>query len=251
MNWIGNRYRLNLQYLGSNYCGWQIQQNGITVQQVLQEKLSQLCNSPVELVGCGRTDSGVHARRFTAHFDFDGEIPTDLAYRINKMLPNDISVFDCQAISPEFHARFSAIRRSYEYYIHLEKNAFLSQTSWWNPQLASADIDLANQAASWMIGTHPFSAFCKGEIPNNNPLCEVFEANWSQTECGWVFRITANRFLRNMVRATVGTLLDVAQKRSSMEEFRSLLMGGNRSDAGNSVPACGLFLTEVHYPSHF
>lgn len=243
-----NRYRMDLQYEGTSYCGWQIQTNGISVQQILQEKLTQLCNAPIEIVGCGRTDAGVHASKYTAHFDYEGELPKDLQYRLNKMLPPDIAVFQCTATSSEFHARFSAIQRSYEYHIHNEKNAFLSKYSWWNSHGMQLDFDLSNQAAQRMVGTHPFSAFCKGEIPNDNPQCTVFEAQWRKSETGWVFHISANRFLRNMVRATVGTLLDVAQHKTSLQEFETLLLGGTRSDAGNSVPACGLFLTDIQYP---
>ena len=242
-----NRYRLDLQYQGTHYCGWQIQPNGITIQQILQEKLSLLCNQPIEVVGCGRTDSGVHASYFVAHFDLHGELPSELEHRLNKMLPADIAIFNCMPAPANFHARFSAVKRSYEYHIHTEKNAFNSNFSWWNPAVKKLQLPEANQAALAMIGSHPFSAFCKGEIPNNNPLCEVFEAQWETTEHGFIFKISANRFLRNMVRATVGTLLDVGFNKMSMDEFRNLLKGGTRSDAGNSVPACGLYLTGVEY----
>jgi tRNA pseudouridine38-40 synthase len=241
------RYRLDMQYKGTNYCGWQIQPNGLTVQQVLQEKLSQLCNQSVEVVGCGRTDSGVHASYFVAHFDFQGNVPVDLPYRINKMLPVDIAVFSCNPVDSGFHARFDATKRTYQYHIHFQKNVFKESTSWWNPMLVELDIELTNRAASSMVGIHPFSAFCKGEIPNNNPLCEVFSSQWLKTEEGLMFEISANRFLRNMVRATVGTLIDVGTKKISMQAFESLLHGGQRSDAGNSVPACGLFLTGINY----
>ncbi len=241
------RYRLDLQYNGTNYCGWQVQPNGITVQQVLQEKLSQLLNQVVEVVGCGRTDSGVHASFFVAHFDMQGKIPVDLPYRLNKMLPGDIAVFNSIPVDSEFHARFDAIKRTYQYHIHFKKNVFKESTSWWNPLLLDLDLELTNLAATAMIGIHPFSAFCKGEIPNNNPLCEVFSSYWQKTEDGMIFEISANRFLRNMVRATVGTLIDVGMKKMSVEEFQHLLLGGERSDAGNSVPACGLFLTGIEY----
>ena len=242
-----SRYRLDLQYMGTNYCGWQIQPNGLTVQQVLQDKLSQLCNHPIEIVGCGRTDSGVHASYFVAHFDFHGKIPGDLPYRLNKMLPGDVAVFSCTSVDSKFHARFDATKRLYQYHIHFQKNVFKESTSWWNPLLVDLDIELTNRAASTMIGIHPFSAFCKGDIPNNNPLCEVFSSQWMKTEDGLIFEISANRFLRNMVRATVGTLIDVGMNKMSFEDFQQLLLGGQRSDAGNSVPATGLFLTGIEY----
>ncbi|MFM1791976.1 MAG: hypothetical protein RLZZ252_330 [Bacteroidota bacterium] len=244
---ILTRYRLDMQYKGTNYCGWQIQPNGLTVQQVLQEKLSQLCNQPIEVVGCGRTDSGVHASYFVAHFDFQGTIPFDLPYRLNKMLPGDIAVFRCSPVNSGFHARFDATKRTYQYHIHFQKNVFKESTSWWNPLLVELDIELTNLAASSMLGIHPFSAFCKGEIPNNNPLCEVYHSQWLKTEEGLLFEISANRFLRNMVRATVGTLIDVGMNKMPVAEFQQLLMGGQRSDAGNSVPASGLFLTGIDY----
>jgi len=244
---VVNRFRLDLQYEGTRYCGWQIQPNGITVQEVLQEKLSQLCNKEIEVVGCGRTDSGVHASYYVAHFDFEGELPKELPYRLNKMLPEDIAIFHCQPVSMDFHARFSAVKRSYEYRIHWNKQVFLSDYSWWNAAAQSLDWDLANQAAQKMIGTHPFSAFCKGDIPNNNPDCTVFEASWVSIPQGMQFQISANRFLRNMVRATVGTLLEIGQHKMTLDQFEALLLGGKRSDAGNSVPACGLYLTDVTY----
>lgn len=248
------RYRLDLRYDGSAFHGWQIQNNAPSVQEALQTALTLFLKSPIEIVGCGRTDTGVHAHFYTAHFDFDilSESESDkLVYRLNNLLPTSVSILGCFPVNDDFHARFSAIKRGYKYFLEREKNPFNTNYSWFYPH--DLDIDAMNQAAKLMLGRHHFQSFCKGEAPNNSYECEVFKAEWQNIEASEfqtkqiVFSIEANRFLRNMVRATVGTLLLVGRGKIDIEEFQRILDAKNRSDAGNSVPAKGLFLWSVEY----
>lgn len=254
------RYRLNLRYDGSDFHGWQIQNNAPSVQDSLQKALSILLREPCEIVGCGRTDTGVHAHYYVAHFDSLVLKPNNfgqfgsldqLTYRLNHLLPESIYILDCMEVSDDFHARFTATKRGYKYFLESQKNPFNSKYSWHFPH----DLDLIamNNAACLMLGKHNFQSFCKGETPNNSYDCEVFKAEWQKVEAiglgsdQIVFHIEANRFLRNMVRATVGTLLLVGRHKITLEEFQRILDAKNRSDAGNSVPAKGLFLWGVEY----
>ena len=240
------RYQIELAYEGTHFGGWQVQNNTITVQGEIDKALSQVCNQTIETMGCGRTDAGVHASYFVAHFDGPENIPIDLDIRLNKMLPNSIGIKKITAVNEDFHARFSATRREYHYHIHRSKNPFTTNISWW----LGTELNVAamNQCAVAIIGKHPFQAFCKGEIPNGNPMCEVFIAEWTITEAGYTFQIQANRFLRNMVRALVGTMVEVGQGKISPANFEAIFMGGSRSEAGASAPAQGLHLTDVKYP---
>lgn len=239
------RYALTLSYKGTAYHGWQRQENAHSVQAELEKALSILCRQSMEIVGCGRTDTGVHARHYVAHFDFDGELPGQLVYRLNGLLPRDIAVSGMEEVSDDFHARFSALERIYGYYIHFKKDPFLDGLSWQRND--NMDFGAMNSVAEMLVGKKDFSCFCKGEAPNGNYTCEVYSAIWERTANSAVFRISADRFLRNMVRAIVGTLLDVGSHKMSKEDFAKLLESGTRSDAGNSVPAEGLFLEEVRY----
>ncbi len=248
------RYRLNLRYDGKNFHGWQIQNNAPSVQEAIQNALTILLKSSIEIVGCGRTDTGVHAHFYTAHFDFDLLQQSDLdqlVYRLNNLLPSSICILDCNPVNEDFHARFSATKRGYKYFLERNKNPFNENYSWHYPH--PLDIKAMNSAATLMLGKHHFQSFCKGEAPNNSYECEVFRAEWQcigatefQSE-QIVFSIEANRFLRNMVRATVGTLLLVGRGKIDIEEFQRILDAKNRSDAGNSVPAKGLFLWSIEY----
>jgi tRNA pseudouridine38-40 synthase len=240
------RYRLDLSYNGSNYHGWQRQENAISVQQIIEAQLEILCQDKVEITGCGRTDTGVHARSYVAHFDMEKALPDNFCYRLNGMLPVDIAVSNIIAASPDFHARFSAIKREYKYYIHFQKNPFLHGTSWL--RRGNVDFEKMNEAASILVGTKSFMCFCKGETPNGSYTCSVYHAAWKWDENGAVFSIEADRFLRNMVRAIVGTLIDIGNEKMDLNAFRELLQNGTRSDAGNSVPAHGLFLENIVYP---
>lgn len=240
------RYKIELQYHGKNYHGWQKQPNAHSVQAEIEGKLSQILQDEIELVGCGRTDTGVHASHYVAHFD--SEVAIDChksALSLNRMLPTDINVFSIEITSPDFHARFSAVSREYMYFIDFEKSAFRGDVAWCAN--INLDIQLLEQACEIIKKHTHFTAFCKGEIPNNNDVCIIYQAQWEYTKTGVVFTVKANRFLRNMVRAMVGTLIEVGTQKISIEEFQNILNTGTRSDAGKSVPAHGLFLTKIEY----
>ena len=244
------RYFLRLSFDGTAYHGWQVQPNGISVQEVLQSALATLLQKRVEVVGAGRTDAGVHARLMVAHFDLDepahrsAEDCAQLAYKLNKLLPPDIYVHDVYPVSDDMHARFSAVRRTYHYYIHLRKSPFLRQYSW--QVYGVLDFDLMNRAAALLPEYDDFASFSKVS-DSKTTLCQVIEARWEQVGEQWRFVITANRFLRNMVRAIVGTLIEVGRGRMSLEEFRRVIERRDRCSAGESVPPHGLFLVNVEY----
>ena len=240
------RYKLHLSYNGSGYHGWQVQENAVSVQETLQKQLSLICRENIEVIGCGRTDTGVHARNYVAHFDLDAELPENFVFRINGMLPADIAIDSCEKTSDDFHARFDATHREYKYYLHFQKDPFLEGVSWFRHR--NLDFILMNEAAMLLVGKKEFTCFCKGEAPNSNYTCHVFDANWEWNESSAVFRITADRFLRNMVRAIVGTLMEVGTGKIGVEDFKTILQNGTRSDAGSSVPAHGLFLENIEYP---
>lgn len=239
------RYRLDLAYDGTDFHGWQIQPNGISVQEVIQKSLSKILNSPIETLGCGRTDSGVHAKYFVAHFDFEGTMPESMVYKLNSILPNSVRIFDILPTHDEFHARFDAVSREYEYYIQIKSNPFTARYAW--VFQTPLDIDSMNKACNLLIGEHEFKAFCKGLPSTDHYRCTVDAALWENRGDQLVFKISANRFLRNMVRAIVGTCVLVGLNKMSVDDFAELIKTGTRSDAGNSVPAQGLFLTKITY----
>ncbi len=243
-----SRYFIFFAYDGTRYHGWQQQPNAITVQEELQRALSTLLRQDVQTVGAGRTDTGVHARRMAAHFDWDGE-PLDTvqtAYRLNRILPPDISIHEVRQVDPEMHARFSAVSRTYHYYVHTSKDPFCRTYSLQTHY--HLDFERMNAAALHFLKHDDYAAFCKAGGDNKTTLCRVTEARWIQTSpTDWYFRITANRFLRNMVRAVVGTLIEVGRGRMTEEEFLDILQHGNRSDAGESMPGHALFLEDVAY----
>ena len=239
------RVRLDLQYDGSDYAGWQRQNNAPSIQGEIESKLSQLCGSVIEIVGCGRTDAGVHARAYTAHADLPDQHPNELAYRMNKLLPEAIAIQSLEPCADDFHARYHCLERGYEYRIHRSKNPFAARDSWHFP--FELNVDAMNHAASMLIGKRSFASFCKGEIPNGNPVCDLRQARWVETPNGLLFDIKADRFLRNMVRAIVGTLIEVGQGKIDAKSMPSLLAAAQRSEAGNSVPAQGLSLTHLVY----
>lgn len=242
------RYFIFFSYDGTNYHGWQIQPNANSVQQELQHALSLLLRKDMEVVGAGRTDTGVHARQMAAHFDWDGDdIDCDqTVYRLNRILPKDIAVTGMRQVPQEMHARFSATSRTYHYYIHTKKDPFERHYSL---QMNYAlDFDKMNEAAQLFLTHEDYAAFCKAGGDNKTTICHVTEARWVQTSpTTWYFVITANRFLRNMVRAVVGTLIDVGRGKISMEQFIDILHSGTRSDAGESMPGNALFLEAVDY----
>ncbi len=241
------RYFINLAYDGSRYHGWQIQPNGITVEGELERCLSVLLRQPVDIVGAGRTDAGVHARQMVAHFDIEKPIVAeDVAYRLNRMLPPDIVVYEIKQVSDEMHARFSATSRTYHYYVSTKATPFNRQYTW-IPHF-SLDFELMNEAAALLLDHKDFACFCKSHTDVKTTLCDVTEAKWMQTsENEWYFRITANRFLRNMVRAVVGTLVEVGRHRMTLEQFQDVLDAKSRTQAGESMPGHALFLENVRY----
>lgn len=241
------RYFVTLSYDGTRYHGWQIQPNGITVQGELQHALSLLLRQEIQLTGAGRTDTGVHARMMVAHFDIaDPCDEAQLTYKLNKLLPCDIAVQKTEAVDDSMHARFSATSRTYRYFIHTDKSPFERHYSC--ELHYPLQFPLMNQAANLLLDYEDFGAFCKSHADVKTTLCHITTAQWIQTSPStWYFEITANRFLRNMVRAVVGTLIEVGRGRISLDEFRRVIEGKKRSDAGESMPGNALFLERIEY----
>lgn len=241
------RYFITFAYDGTAYHGWQIQPNGNSVQEELQKALSTILRENIEVVGAGRTDAGVHARRMTAHFETEANFDcAQLAYKLNRLVPRDIAIYDVYPVDADMHARFSATLRTYHYYIHTRKNPFLRHYSCeLHYQL---DFDLMNQAAARLLAVDDFGAFCKAHADVKTTLCNVTEAVWVRgADDAWHFRISANRFLRNMVRAVVGTLIEVGRHRMTLQQFDDVVASGSRSNAGESMPGNALFLEDVKY----
>jgi len=242
------RYFITLSYDGTRFHGWQVQPNGISVQGELDHGLSLLLHRNVQTVGAGRTDAGVHASMMVAHFDSDEEVDgQQLAYKLNKLLPRDIAIQKIERVPDDWHARFSATSRTYHYFLHTEKSPFLRHYSC--ELHYPLDFAKMNEAATILLEYEDFGAFCKSGADVKTTLCHVTKACWEQTApAQWRFEITANRFLRNMVRAIVGTLVDVGRGRLSLEDFRQVIEGKCRSDAGESMPGNALFLVNITYP---
>lgn len=276
-----SRYFIYLQFDGTRYHGWQIQPNGISVQEELQRALTTLLRQPIEVVGAGRTDAGVHAHQMVAHFDVDnidsplllpsctgraggGSLDSRLAtldqlvYKLNRFLPYDISIDKIIPVDGDMHARFSATSRTYHYYIHQQKAPFLRHYS--VEMHYDLDFDAMNEAASHLLNVEDFAAFCKTGSDVKTTLCNVTEARWvpstlyprlstldPRPSTSMCFIITANRFLRNMVRAVVGTLIEVGRHRITIEQFDNIIAGKQRTAAGESMPAHGLSLWDITY----
>lgn len=242
-----NRYFIHLSFDGTSYHGWQIQPNGASVQGELQKALSTILRCDVGVVGAGRTDTGVHARQMYAHFDHTGDIDClQLVYKLNRLLPKDIAVYDIYPVNEDMHARFSARSRTYHYHVHTRKDPFLRNYSC--ELHYDLDFEAMNEAAAHLLLVDDFGAFCKSHSDAKTTLCNVTEARWiSDAPHIWHFRISANRFLRNMVRAVVGTLIEVGRHRITISEFDDIVAGRNRSAAGESMPGNALFLESVVY----
>lgn len=242
------RYFIYLSYDGTAYHGWQIQPNGNSVQEEMQKALSTILRENTEIVGAGRTDAGVHARIMVAHFDIGHEVDCSLlAYKLNRLLPKDISVRRIIPVAENMHARFSATKRTYHYFVHTHKSPFLR---FYSCELHyDLDFTLMNQAAAHLLECSDFAAFCKVHTDVKTTICHVTEAKWIDDGNGcWHFVISADRFLRNMVRAVVGTLVDVGRHKITIEQFKAVVAGKNRSNAGESMPGNALFLEDVKYP---
>ena len=240
------RFFIKFSYKGTNYHGWQIQPNAIAVQEVLNNALSTILNQKIDCMGAGRTDTGVHAREMFAHFDTNSEFELKTTiHKLNSFLPNDITVFDIIKVHNDAHARFDAKKRTYEYHIHNFKDSFLEDLSWYYHQ--KLDLDLMNEASKILLNHTDFQAFSKVNTDVNSFDCKIFQADWIQINNQLIFTITADRFLRNMVRAIVGTLVYVGLKKITVEDFENIIESKNRNNAGFSVPAQGLFLTKIEY----
>lgn len=241
------RYFFTIAYKGTQYHGWQKQPNAIGVQQKIEEAFSTILNQKSEIVGSGRTDSGVHATAQVFHFDYSNELePEQLVFKANKMLPKDVALKHVNLVKEESHARFDAESRAYQYHIVTEKNPFSIDQAYFFTQELS--IEKMNSAAEKLLDYQDFESFSKVKTDVFTFNCDIFEAFWKQEQDSLVFHIKANRFLRGMVRAIVGTLLDVGQNKITIEDFENIIKAKDRKSAGRAVPAHGLYLTEVQYP---
>ncbi|NHN24366.1 tRNA pseudouridine(38-40) synthase TruA [Flavobacterium jejuense] len=241
------RYFIKFAYNGKNYFGFQIQPNAISIQETLDKALSLLLKQKIEIVGAGRTDSGVHAKEMFAHFEYDGEI--DAKYwtkKLNSYLPNDIVIFDFIKVNNDAHARFDATSRTYEYYIHTFKDVFNQEGSWYF--FKDLDINQMNKACELLFKHIDFECFSKVNTDVHTFNCKITKAYWVQKENQLIFTIKADRFLRNMVRAIVGTMINIGLGKISIDDFEKIIKSKNRSKAGFSVPAHGLYLVKVDYP---
>ncbi|WP_157263988.1 tRNA pseudouridine(38-40) synthase TruA [Pedobacter sp. Leaf176] len=243
------RYFIQIAYDGSLYHGWQVQPNAVTVQELLDKAMSTFFRQPIETLGCGRTDAGVHATDFYAHFDIDELEESKVLHAvagINAMLPYQIAAKKIIAVADDAHARFDATARAYKYYIHFQKDPFKLNRSWLLKD--KLDVNLMNQAAQALLNFTDFSCFSKSNTQTFTNNCKITKAVFEELNDGLVFTIEADRFLRNMVRAIVGTMVLVGKKEIDIEGFIDIIDSKNRSKAGQSVPACGLYLVKVEYP---
>ena len=239
------RYFIELAYKGTNYHGWQVQPNAITIQQVLEEALSKKLQEQIKITGAGRTDTGVHAEFFVAHFDTDKEISEKTIFSLNRILPKDISVFNIKAVPSDKHSRFDAKSRTYEYRISTIKNPFHNEISAFIP--AEYNLELLNFASDILLKHTDFTSFSKLHTDTKTNNCDIIEAHWVKEKGFIIFRISADRFLRNMVRAIVGTILEVNSGKTTLEEFDKIILAKNRNKAGKSADAEGLFLVDIKY----
>lgn len=241
-----NKYFIELAFDGTNYCGWQKQKNGISVQQTINEKLSLKLGEEIEVVGAGRTDAGVHAEYYVLHFETNTKIKNDFIYEMNKFLPNDITFKTIKKVKSYANSRFSALKRTYQYRISTKKNPFiLNYTYYYNGKL---NIKKMNNAASVLLKESDFTSFSKLHGNSKTNICKVYKAEWTKKNDLILFTVTANRFLRNMVRAIVGTLLEVGKEKISIKDFEKIFDSKDRCKASMSAPAKGLFLTDIKYP---
>lgn len=244
------RYFLHLAYDGTAYHGWQKQPNALTVQEVIEDSLSLILSRPIPITGAGRTDTGVHARDYYAHFEIDNDFTPQelkqLVYRLNRIMPKDISLFSAFQVEPDVHARFSAISRTYRYYISRKKDPFSQLYAW--QYSGELNVEAMNSMAAKLLQYNDFTCFSKSGTDNKTNLCSIQESWLEEQGTMLVYHVKADRFLRNMVRAIMGTLMDIGKGKIDAGRFEEILLHGTRSDAGESVPAKGLFLEKVGYP---
>ncbi len=243
------RYFIEFSYNGKNYFGYQVQPNQISVQEALETALSTILREKIKTTGAGRTDTGVHAKKIFAHFDTEKNLPPQLTEKLNAFLPPDISIHRIFSVPDELHARFSAIYRTYEYYIYQGKSPFHTDFSW-QLRKKKLDVDKMNEACKILLEYEDFSSFAKVGGDNKTNLCNLYKAEWEVVGDQLKFTISANRFLRNMVRAIVGTMVDVGLGKLHPTDLRAIIENKNRNSAGSSAPPQGLFLVDVGYP-HF
>jgi len=246
---VKTRYFIFISYRGTSYHGWQIQANSLTVQQILDDALSVVLNEKILTIGAGRTDAGVHALFFCAHFDSiipDLTSVKNIIFKLNSFLPKDISVTSIKQVLPNANARFSAISRLYTYYISRNKDPFSENTSW----MIHSDLNIIimNDACSILLDYSDFTSFSKLHSDTKTNICKIYLANWEQKDNLLIFTIKADRFLRNMVRAIVGTMVEIGSGKINLKEFEDIILAKDRCKAGKSAPAKGLFLTDIEYP---
>ena len=242
------RYFLHLAYNGSNYHGWQVQPNACTIQQEIERAISTILRHQVEIVGAGRTDTGVNAKSMYAHFNVERPIEDKQKFlnSLNRLVGRDIAIYDLIDVVDNAHARFDALYRTYKYFVAHEKNPFLYPLTWHCG--ISLDYDKMNTAAAMLKEYSDFTSFSKLHTDVKTNICEVTDASWTHVNGVYVFTIRANRFLRNMVRAIVGTLIEVGREKMSIEDFRDVILKKNRCFAGTSMPPHALYLWKVEYP---
>ena len=241
------RYFIELSYNGAAYHGWQIQPDAISIQEVLEKSLSLLLNTPISIMGAGRTDTGVHAKQMFAHFDFEGVLDeVNLAFRLNSFLPQDVAIHDVFKVKKDAHTRFNAVSRTYLYRVALQKDVFSANDAYYVKQ--KLDIEKMKEAAKILLDYNDFQCFSKTKTNVKTYLCNIMKAEWTLVDGELHFIIKADRFLRNMVRAIVGTIINIGLDKISVEDLHRIIESKNRSKAGFSVPAHGLYLIEVEYP---
>ena len=242
-----SRYFLEIKYDGTNYHGWQIQQNANSIQAEINKALSTLLQDEILVAGAGRTDTGVHALQLFAHFDTEIEFDINkIQFKLNSFLPDDISCSNIFSVNDDVHARFTAMERTYEYWISPLKNPFFNNRAYHFPY--PLDISLMNEAGKELLKYTDFSCFSKSNTDTFTNDCKITFAQWEEKEDCLVFTITADRFLRNMVRAIVGTMLEIGQKKININALNNIITSKERGNAGTSAPAHGLYLTNVNYP---
>jgi tRNA pseudouridine38-40 synthase len=242
------RWRIQLSYLGTHYCGWQRQNNGPSVQQTLEEAFGLILQQPIEIVGCGRTDADVHARQYVAHLDvLDVSITEKVFYQINAVLPHDISIHQIDSVDSNFHARFDAIDRQYKYYIHFEKNPFKNDQSFFFNQHVKLNQEMMHKEAALLLHYQEFQPFCKTGSDADHFKCALTTSAWSFEKNHAIYTITSNRFLRGMVRLIVGAGLNIGLGKMSIADLRNCLENQSSLPYAWSVPPEGLFLEEVNY----
>lgn len=251
MEELKHRYFASISFDGKNYKGWQIQTNAPSVQQLIEERFSTILDQAVKVTGTGRTDTGVHAKNFVFHFELNKPAVDikKLIYRLNTYLPKDIVLHKMWNVPGTAHARFDALLRTYEYHLHIEKDPFLNGLSYY--LYYTPDLDIMNEAARILTGYKDFTSFCKLHSDNKTKLCNIKSAEWVKKGHRYIFTICADRFLRNMVRAITGTMLEIGRHKISINEFRGIIEKKDRNAAGPSVPPEGLYFTRVTYPDDF